>query len=96
MALIATSSAFAGDKAACCANASGKMECSAIYAKLNLTAAQKTKLDSLQADCEKTGCTEESMQKYLAGAKSVLSPEQYSQLKSECMMMKKHTPKSSS
>ncbi|HEX4667418.1 MAG TPA: hypothetical protein VH207_12540 [Chthoniobacterales bacterium] len=93
--LLLGSSAFAGGKT-CCANAAGKMECSQIYAKLNLTPEQKTKLDSLQANCEKSGCTEESMQKYLAEAKTVLSPEQYSQLKAECSKMEKHAPKSNS
>ena len=93
--LLAGSSAFAGDKA-CCANAAGKMECSQIYAKLSLTPEQKTKLESFQASCEKSGCSEESMQKYFAEAKTVLSPEQYSQLKSECGKMAKHAPKSSS
>jgi hypothetical protein len=72
------------------------MECSQIYAKLNLSPEQKTKLDSAQADCEKSGCTEESMQKYFAEAKTVLSPEQYSQLKAECSKMEKHAPKSDS
>ena len=92
---LAGSSALAGDKT-CCANAAGKMECSQIYAKLNLSPEQKTKLDSAQANCEKSGCTEESMQKYVAEAKTVLSPEQYSQLKAECSKMEKHAPKSDS
>lgn len=87
--LFAASPAFAGEKT-CCANASGKMECSQIYAKLNLTAEQKGKLDSLQARCEKDGCTEDSMKKFLAGAKDVLSTEQYTQLKAECTQMEKH------
>jgi len=43
--VLAASSAFAGEKKACCADAAGKMECSQIYAKLNLTPEQKTKLD---------------------------------------------------
>ena len=47
-------------------HASGKMECSQIYAKLNLTPEQKTKLDAFQAPCEKDGCTEESMEKFFA------------------------------
>jgi len=93
--LLTGSSAFAGDMT-CCANAAGKMECSEIYAKLNLTPEQKTKLDSFQASCEKSGCTEASMQKYFAEAKTVLSPEQYSRLKSECSVMKKQAPKSGS
>lgn len=91
----AATSTFAADKA-CCATKTGKMECAQIYAKLNLTPEQKTKLDSFQARCEKDGCTEDSMKKFLASAKGVLSAEQYAQLKSECNNMQKHTEKAGS
>jgi hypothetical protein len=94
-ALLAGNSAFAADMA-CCAKKTGKMECSQIYAKLNLTPEQKAKLDSFQTACEKDGCTDESMQKYFAEAKTVLSTEQYNQLKAECGKMEKHAPKSQS
>ncbi|MEO5718870.1 MAG: hypothetical protein ABIR29_09900, partial [Chthoniobacterales bacterium] len=91
IALLAASSAFAGEmKKTCCATASGKMECSEIYAKLSLTPEQKTKLDAFQARCEKDGCTEGSMKKFFAEAKGVLSSEQYTQLKAECSKMEKH------
>ncbi len=93
--VLGASPAFAGDMA-CCANKAGKMECSQIYAKLNLTPEQKTKLDGFQQTCEKEGCTEGSMQKFFAEAKGVLSPEQYTQLKAECSKMEKHEPKSDS
>lgn len=93
---VSASSAFAGNKAACCANKTGKMECSQIYAKLNLTPEQKTKLDGFQQACEKEGCTEGSMQKFFAEAKGVLSPEQYTQLQAECSKMEKHEAKSES
>ena len=49
---VTASSAFAGHKG-CCSDKTGKMECSAIYAKLNLTPEQKTKLDAFQERCEK-------------------------------------------
>ena len=94
--LLAASSAFAGEKKACCATQAGKMECSQIYAKLNLTPEQKTKLDSFQAACEKSGCTEESMTKFFASAKGVLSAEQYAQLKAECSKMEQKLAKSAS
>lgn len=94
-ALLAASPAFAGDMA-CCASKSGKMECSQIYAKLNLTPEQKAKLDDFQARCEKDGCTEGSMEKFFASAKEVLSSEQYAQLKSECSKMQQHTEKAGS
>ncbi len=93
LALTATST-FAADKA-CCASQAGKMECSQIYAKLNLTPKQKTKPDALQARCEKDGCTEASMDKFLQSAKGVLSTEQYAQLKSECTEMQ-HSAKTKS
>jgi formate dehydrogenase assembly factor FdhD len=91
----AASSAFAAEKA-CCASKTGKMECSQIYAKLNLTPEQKTKLDSFQARCEKDGCTEDSMKKFLRSAKGVLSTEQYAQLKMECTKMPQHSAKAGS
>ena len=96
IALLATSSAFAGEKAACCASESGKMECAQIYAKLNLTPEQKSKLDSFQAHCEKDGCTEGSMKAFLHSAKKVLSSEQYTQLKSGCQKMSPHPGKAGS
>jgi hypothetical protein len=94
-ALLTASSAFAGDMA-CCASKTGKMECSQIYAKLNLTPKQKTELDAFQARCEKEGCTEESMNKYFEEAKGVLSTEQYAQLKAECSKMEHKSAKSGS
>ncbi len=92
---VSASSVFAGNKA-CCANQAGRMECSQIYAKLDLTPDQKTKLDSFQAQCEKDGCTEGSMEKFFASAKGVLSSEQYAQLKSECSKMPMHAEKAGS
>ncbi|MEO8440462.1 MAG: hypothetical protein ABI540_09600 [Spartobacteria bacterium] len=94
-ALLAASPAFAGDMT-CCSSKTGKMECSQIYAKLNLTPEQKAKLDSYQEACEKDGCTEGSMKKYFAQAKEVLSAEQYTQLKSECSKMQKTSEKADS
>ena len=94
-ALLAAGPAFAGDKA-CCATASGKTKCSQVYAKLDLTPEQKAKLDSFQQSCEKDGCTAASMEKFMAEAKGVLSPAQYSQLKDECSKMEKHAPKAGS
>ncbi len=96
---VTASAGFAADKPAkksCCASSTGKMECSQIYAKLNLSAEQKTKLDAFQQRCEKDGCTEGSMKKFFAEAKGVLTPEQYTQLKAECSKMEKHEAKSDS
>ena len=85
-AAFALTSAYAGDKA-CCASHQGKKQCSEIYAKLNLRPEQKSKLDTLQADCVKEGCTKGSMDKFMQSAKKVLSQEQYAQLKTECESM---------
>jgi Spy/CpxP family protein refolding chaperone len=95
---VTASSAFAGNKPGqtCCANHIGKKECSEIYAKLNLTPDQKTKLDAFQQRCEKDGCTDDSMKKFFAEAKGVLTPEQYTQLEAECGKMEKHEAKSES
>ncbi len=92
---VSASSAFAGGKA-CCASKTGKMECSEIYAKLNLNSEQKSKLDAFQQRCEKDGCTEENMDKFFASAKGVLSTDQYAQLKTECSKMSKHAEKAGS
>ncbi|MDQ3197593.1 MAG: hypothetical protein M3Q46_00135 [Verrucomicrobiota bacterium] len=94
-AVLASSPAFAGDKT-CCATKDGKMECAKIYAKLNLTPEQKAKLDSAQETCMDQGCTEESMEKFFAAAKEVLSADQYAQLKMECSKMEKHAEKAGS
>ena len=86
--LLATSSAFAGD--ACCAgrSADGKMNCSKAFAKMNLSPEQKSKLDAAQAECQKAGCTEESVENFMQTAKGILSPEQFAQLKTECAKIK--------
>ncbi len=85
-AVLAVTSVYAGGKA-CCATQQGKLECSQVYAKLNLTPKQKTKLDAFQARCEKDGCTKDSMNKFMQSAKGVLSKDQYAQLKTECENM---------
>ncbi len=87
-ALLAASSAFAGG--ACCAgkSADGKMNCSKAFAQMNLSPEQKSKLDAAQAECQKAGCTEESLENFMQTAKGILSPEQYAQLKTECAKIK--------
>ncbi len=76
------SSAF-GDKACCAQKAenSGKMDC-ASYDSLNLSAEQKTQMDTLAAECHKGGCNKETMSKMTAAAKKVLTKEQFSQWQS--------------
>jgi hypothetical protein len=80
---------YAGDKACCAAHAKndGKMCMSQTYAKLNLSADQKVKLDALHADYDKAGCTKESMDNFMKSAKGILSKEQFATLKTECAKM---------
>ena len=89
-AALAVTSAYAGDKekdGGCCAK-NAKMDCSQTYAKLNLSAEQKTKMDALVAKCNKDGgCTKESMEAFMKSAEGILSKEQLATLKAECDRM---------
>jgi hypothetical protein len=85
-AAFAITPAFAGDKDkdhSCCA-VKGDMDCAATYAKLNLTAEQKTKMDALVEKCKGAGCTKESTEAFMKSAESVLSKEQMATFKTEC------------
>jgi hypothetical protein len=85
VAMLAASSAFAGNKACCVKGASNKSSALCInLATLNLTQDQKAKIEAWQADCMKAGCTKESRQTFLSRAKGVLSAEQFAQLKAQC------------
>jgi hypothetical protein len=89
-AAFAVTTAYAGDKGnGCCAThaKNDKMECSQTYAKLNLSSEQKVKLESLEAQCHKDGCTKESMEKFIKSAEGILSKEQFATLKAECAKM---------
>ena len=92
LAAFTAASVFAGDKA-CCAKAAGntKEACMATFAKLDLTAEQKGKMETLAEECTKTGCTKESMAKMEKGAKSILSKEQFAAWKTECHGMSEKT-----
>jgi hypothetical protein len=89
-AAFAVTPAFAGEKekdGGCCAK-NAKMDCTQTYAKLNLSAEQKTKMDALVAKCNKDGgCTKESMEAFMKSAEGVLSKEQMATLKTECAKM---------
>src|SRR5437773_10795935 len=84
-AMLAASSAFAGDHA-CCAKGGANahsMECINL-ASLNLTPDQKTKVEAWQAECMKAGCTKGSRQTFFSHAKGILSPQQFAELKAQC------------
>ena len=86
--VFAVTSAYAGEKSCCAAHtADGKMHCAQSYAKLNLSPDQKVKLEKLEAQCHKAGCTKESMDKFMKSAKGILSKEQYETLKAEHVKM---------
>jgi len=79
-------SVFAGDKA-CCATAGNhksKEACIATFAKMDLNAEQKAKMETLAEDCVKGGCNKETMAKMEKGAKRVLSPAQFAAWEAEC------------
>jgi hypothetical protein len=84
-AMLAASSAFAGDHACCAKGASNahSKECINL-ASLNLTPDQKIKIETWQAACMKAGCTKESRQTFLSHAKGILSPQQFVELKAQC------------
>ncbi|MEP6936976.1 MAG: hypothetical protein ABI871_02800 [Chthoniobacterales bacterium] len=83
--MFSAASVFASDKACCAKQASNheKADCVS-FANLNITAEQKTKLEGWRADCMKAGCTEESNRQFLKQAKSILSKEQFAQVKAQC------------
>jgi len=87
-AMLAASSAFAGDHA-CCAKGAGNAHSVACVnlASLNLTSDQKTKIETWQAQCVKAGCTKQSRETFLTQAKGILSAEQFAQLKAQCKNM---------
>jgi hypothetical protein len=88
-AMLITSGAFAGEKTgdkACCVKGVSNTEKTACadLTTLNLTADQKTKIETWQAECIKDGCTKESRHKFLQQAKGILSADQFAKLKVEC------------
>ena len=89
VAVMAATLAYAGDKACCASHAKNdsKMCMSDTYAKLNLSAEQKAKLDALHAEYDKAGGTKESMDKFMKSAEGILNKEQFATLKTQCAKM---------
>jgi hypothetical protein len=84
-AMLAASSAFAGDHACCAKGAANAHSMACVnLASLNLTPDQKNKVEAWQAECMKAGCTKESRQTFLTHAKGILSAEQFAELKAQC------------
>jgi Spy/CpxP family protein refolding chaperone len=61
-----------------------KMACTASFANLNLTADQKTKMETAMTEHHKTGCTDASEAKFMKDAEGILTPEQFAKFKAEC------------
>ena len=61
-----------------------KAACQASVATLNLTADQKTKMDTVMAEHHKAGCSKESEAKFMKEAEGILNAEQFAKFKAEC------------
>jgi Spy/CpxP family protein refolding chaperone len=81
---------FAGEHGDCAKKVGNesKMACTASFASLNLTADQKTKMESVMAEHHKTGCTDASEAKYMKDVQGILTPEQFAKFKAECNKQK--------
>ena len=76
---------FAGGNKACCAKTAANSKAMCLdFATLNVTADQKSKLETWQAECTKAGCTKESQANFMKQAKGILSADQFAKLKSQC------------
>ena len=84
--VLAAGSAFAGGKGCCSKNmqASNNAANCMNLASLHLTADQNAKLTAWQTECMQKGCTKQSRSAFMKKAKTILSADQYAQLKSEC------------
>jgi len=84
--LFAVATAFAGSHGDCAKQVGNqaKAACQVDFASLDLTPAQKTKLEAAKAEHEKEGCSDASEAKYTKQAKSILTKEQYAKFKAEC------------
>ena len=84
---LAASSSFAGGKSCCGAKGTHVSNDTAScmnLASLNLTTGQNSKLVAWQNECMKAGCTKESRAAFMKKARTILSEDQYAQLKSAC------------
>ena len=85
-AVLTAGTSFAGGKGCCGKDmqASNSNANCMNLASLNLSKDQDAKLMAWQNECMKSGCTKESRTAFLKKAKTILSADQYAQLKSEC------------
>src|SRR5499427_4779524 len=82
---------FAGEHGDCAKKAGneGKMACTVSLTSLNLTADQKTKMETAMTEHHKAGCTEATEAKFMKDVEGILTPEQFAKFKAECNKEKK-------
>jgi Spy/CpxP family protein refolding chaperone len=88
--VFAAGTMFAGEHGDCAKKAGNeeKMACTASFASLNLTADQKTKMETAMAEHHKAGCTEATEAKFMKDVHGILTPEQFAKFKAECNKQK--------
>jgi Spy/CpxP family protein refolding chaperone len=91
--VFAVGTMFAGEHGDCAKKAGneGKMACMASFATLNLTADQKTKMETAMTEHHKAGCTEASEAKFMKDVEGILTPDQFAKFKAECKGEKKES-----
>jgi Spy/CpxP family protein refolding chaperone len=85
--LIGTAAVYAGGSGCCMSGKKGATSggsCSEMFSKLNLTDAQKAKLDALKDECKRATSTSEAHAAFSAGLEKILTPEQLAQFKAQC------------
>ena len=77
---------FAGEHGDCATKAGNeaKMACMASFANLNLTADQRTKMETALTEHHKAGCTEANEAKFMKDVEGILTPDQFAKFKAEC------------
>ena len=91
--LFAAGTMFAGEHGDCVKKVGNeeKAACQASMATLNLTAEQKTKMDTVMAEHHKAGCSKESEAKFMKEAEGILTADQFAKFKAECKSEKDKT-----
>ena len=84
--MFAAGTLFAGEHGECTKKVgnTAKPACTVSLTSLNLTAEQKTKMDTAMAEHQKAGCSEASEAKYMQEAKTILNKDQFAKFKMEC------------
>src|SRR5260370_30549398 len=84
--MFAAGTLFAGEHGDCTKKVgnAAKPACTVSLASLNLTADQKTKMDTAMAEHQKAGCSEATEAKYMKDAEGILTKDQFAKFKAEC------------